>query len=143
MIFSETIDKVLDSTKTQTRRPRKIDDIGEIDICRIANGPRENNTTDLLSVRRSGRLLWEVGRTYAIQPGRSKHSVGRIKITRIRKTILQMISRPDARAEGFKSVKAFNEVWIKLYPADRYKYSIPIYALDFELVKGSNDGHQT
>lgn len=138
MIFSETLPQVLDGTKTQTRRPRKESD--KIVMIGICESP---NTVYASRVIRGGRLLWEVGRTYAVQPGRSKHSVGRIKITRIRSTLLQMINKEDAIAEGFEDTYGFYETWMKLYPRDRARYSTPIYALDFELVKGSNDGHQT
>jgi hypothetical protein len=53
MIFQYTLDQVLDGRKTQTRR--------------------------LVTAGRPSR--WRVGRTYAVQPGRTKKAVARIEVT--------------------------------------------------------------
>ena len=46
------------------------------------------------------RIKWQVGRTYAVQPGRGKKAVGRIRITKIRRERLGDISAEDIFAEG-------------------------------------------
>ena len=47
-----------------------------------------------------GRVKWVVGRTYAVQPGRGKPAVARIRITDIRREHLQNISPLDCALEG-------------------------------------------
>src|SRR5690606_26680202 len=49
-----------------------------------------------------GRVKWVVGRTYAVQPGRGKPAVARIRITDIRQERLQDISWNDLEAEGYE-----------------------------------------
>jgi hypothetical protein len=51
-------------------------------------------------VRRSGRMHWAKGNTYAIQPGRGKKAVGRIKITSIACERVCDITDEDALMEG-------------------------------------------
>jgi hypothetical protein len=43
---------------------------------------------------------WQVGHSYAIQPGRGKFAVGRLRITSLRLQTLGEITDEDARAEG-------------------------------------------
>lgn len=52
--------------------------------------------------RYHSRLKWEVGRTYAVCPGRGKHQVARIRLLGIRDERIQDISYDDIRAEGIK-----------------------------------------
>lgn len=84
-------------------------------------------------VQRNGRVLWEVGRIYAVQPGRGKHAVGRITITAIRYcSRASDISESDARAEGFSTAEEFRAVYGRLNGAaslDR-----PCWALTFVVV---------
>ena len=47
-----------------------------------------------------GRTKWQVGKTYAVQPGWGQKAVGRIEIARLRRERLQDISEEDAKAEG-------------------------------------------
>jgi len=90
MIFQHTWQQVLDGSKTQTRRLVKrheiMDDDGNVCIT--------GNTTDL------PRIKWQVGRTYAVQPGRGKKAVARYKLLDIRCERLQDITPEDAIAEG-------------------------------------------
>ena len=111
MIFKQW-QQVLDGTKTQTRRPRKDDDkafdvayVGTHEIQRIERFGRDVSWN---------RTLFEIGRTYAVQPGFAKKSVGRIRITKIRRETLWKISRADAVAEGLEGVThiPYNERWL-------------------------------
>lgn len=120
MIFAKTADKVLAGEKTQTRRPVKPDDF-------------MTSHFGIDRVERSGRTLWEVGRTYAVQPGRTAKSVGRIRLTNIRIEKLYQITNADARAEGFSGRDEFVRVWKELYP--KGSYFDRVYVLEFELVK--------
>ena len=124
MIFAKTADKVLAGEKTQTRRPVKPDE--------SFNGIEVYDGT--------GRLKWRVWNTYAVQPGRSKKSVGRIQLTNIRIERLYQITTEDARAEGFSGRGSlsgrdeFTRVWKELYPDDG-SFFWRVYVLEFELVK--------
>ena len=89
MIFKQW-QQVLDGTKTQTRQLVQPGDFCPLMI--------EDNC---IGVERNGRLLWQIGNTYAIQPGRSKKAVGRICITGIRRKQLQDISFNDMLCEGY------------------------------------------
>ncbi len=96
MIFkSELCDKVLSEEKTQTRRLKKANEY-------FSDGPF--GLADQVRIRsessRRDTVKWEVGRTYAVQPGRGKKAVGRFKLLEIREERLQSISDDDCYAEG-------------------------------------------
>jgi len=68
-----------------------------------------------------GRLKWAVGNTYAIQPGRGKKAMGRIRIMAIRRERLQEIScggymyRSDIQQEGCPFINDPNQMgWDEL-----------------------------
>lgn len=93
MIFQYTINQVLDGSKTQTRRIVK---------------PEHNMAGALptfipniyVRVGIAGhRKIYEVGKTYAVCPGRGKSALGRIRITSIRQERVQDITPADAWAE--------------------------------------------
>jgi len=123
MIFHETHEKVMDGSKTQTRRPVKPNDV-EI----------YNRDGGLDAIKRNGRTIWKVGGTYAVQPGRTAKGIGRILITKIRVERLYKISNADARAEGFSGRDEFARVWKKLYPK-KGSFFDHVAVLEFELVK--------
>lgn len=50
------------------------------------------------------RALYIIGHTYAVQPGRGKPAVARIRITEIRREKLMNISHADAQAEGYDGI---------------------------------------
>lgn len=55
-------------------------------------------------------------KTYAIQPGRGKTAIGRFKITRIYRAAKMLdASDSEARAEGFASIKAFEDAASAIY----------------------------
>lgn len=89
MIFSgELADKVLDGSKTQTRRP----------------------------VKGTSPCRYEVGKTYAIQRKRGTHGLGpRILVLEVDQVLVVPISQADALAEGFDSPAAFADRWMELY----------------------------
>jgi hypothetical protein len=109
MIFQHTIDKVLSGEKTQTRRIRKDGQHGWL-------GTREHP----LMVAKDTRPVYQVGKTYAAQPGRGKAQVARILITDIRLEDVRKISDADAKAEGFgdegcASILDFLVVWTRMH----------------------------
>ncbi len=99
MIFRQW-QQVLDGTKTQTRRLVKKGDYKVWNL--LVHPPKA------IAVRTRERIRWEVGRTYAVQPGRGQKAVGHFRITRFRRERLQAISDEDIEAEGifFKSTIA-------------------------------------
>jgi hypothetical protein len=97
---------VLDGTKTQTRRPVKPNDYAR---------ESERPTDFCTAIYRNNRKLWEVGRQYAVIPGRGKHGVGFLKITNIVEHDVRNIGRADAIAEGFKDEMEFLQIWTQIY----------------------------
>ena len=99
MIFKQW-QQVLDGTKTQTRRPAKWEEDKEYTW--VAPTPTGSRITEVVGINNAGdhKLKWAVGKTYAVQPGRGKKSVGRIRITKIRRERLHQISGYDVVAEG-------------------------------------------
>ena len=80
----DSIDKILTGIKTQTRRPAKSIHLGE-----IKKFPSyfvfEKQGEDYLSVADTNteRIIYAVGKTYAMCPGRGKSQVARIKLLAI------------------------------------------------------------
>lgn len=114
MIFQFTIDKVLSGEKTQTRR--------------LVKPGQEFFPADMgddAAVMHKGfsayRLVYEVGKTYAIQPGRGKAAVARLRITGIRRVDARDIDPRDAQAEGFVSATHFMLLWTKMHDPEHYK----------------------
>ena len=148
MIFQHTVDKVLDGTKTQTRRIVKATH-GECYLYDDYTG----EPLGILAVGTGKSWLYACGKTYAVQPGRGKHAVGRIRITGLRREDVREISDDDVKAEGFSSYRDFMWTWISMHdkshaamiergelntdygvkhrPADRYD----AWVIEFELVK--------
>jgi hypothetical protein len=144
MIFQYTWEKVLRDEKTQTRRIVKP---GETLWCR-------NDGADYVADG-NGRKKWQVGRTYAVQPGRGKSAVGRIKLTAIRKERVQDITEADAIAEGclppiplepidwreepgsFVTIKGrFFALWDSIHSGpDGWIANPSVWVLEFERVK--------
>ena len=69
MIFQHTWERVLSGDKTQTRRIVKWD---------------ESLVRPPLTVITPDRAKYQVGKTYAVQPARTKKGIARIQITGIR-----------------------------------------------------------
>lgn len=120
MQFAHTWEKVLSGEKTQTRRIHRDHYSGS-----FANGVYQAVYNTL-----TGYPVWEVGCTYAVQPGRGQKSVGRIRILEIREVNALHISPADVQAEGFANYEEFFTVWQTMHGI-----SEDTWALTFELVK--------
>jgi len=134
----ENCDKILRGEKTQTRRVVKEGDKAELWVGRVLH---------------NGRLKWELDGDYAVQPGRGKHSVARIKLLDIRREPVQHITADDARAEGITldisdgdyskllldtwALEAFESLWDSINTAKgkRWADNPAVWVLQFELVK--------
>jgi hypothetical protein len=126
MLFKpELVTKILAGEKTQTRRVVKLGDTS-LGIMFRYDGRKDQ-------VRSGHRLRWRVNDTYALQPGRGKHAVGRICITAIRYCARASdISEGDARAEGFATEEEFREVYGRLNGVGALNR--PCWALTFAVV---------
>jgi len=84
--------------------------------------------------RRDGRGIYEVGKTYAIQPGRTKPGIldGRIGMLFIRRESYphDIVCTEDAFAEGGYTPREFEDLYYSLYP----KQWRVRYAFTFEFV---------
>lgn len=89
MIFSgDLADKVLDGTKTVTRRP----------------------------VKPGKPSLYQVGKTYAVQRKRGTRGLGpRVRVLSVEDIPIIEIRRDDAFREGFDGVPAFLDRWHAMY----------------------------
>ena len=80
--------------------------------------------------RRLGVFEYTPGRDYAVQPGRGKHAVGRIKVTAVRRERLGDISQADALREGFASRWEFIAYWRDLHGS--WEPDLKPIVIDFE-----------
>lgn len=53
----------------------------------------------------------QVGKTYAVCPGRGKHAIGRVEITRVSRVRLDLLTPSAALKEGFRSPAEFKTAW--------------------------------
>lgn len=138
MIFQYTWQKVLDGTKTQTRRLVKP---GE----KLFQREHHLGGYKPLWVTKDSRLVYKVGATYAVQPGYGKPTINyaalrtvegtirqvadessgqflqslaaplRIRIADIRREDVRKISYEDVKAEGFEQPYEFWLTWAKMH----------------------------
>jgi hypothetical protein len=110
------------------------------------------------------RIKWAVGRTYAVQPGRGKKQIARIRLTGIRQEYVQDITEADAIAEGIElpvNVQAagtlagaiqfgfdiglrrdaYAEIWDTIHtnPGTRWTDNPAVWVLEFELAEAKED----
>jgi hypothetical protein len=91
----EMVDKILAGEKTVTRRPVKL----------LGYQPNPAQMP----------CRYEVGKDYAVQPGRGLKAVARIRVSDVRREQLFAIDTADARREGFDGGPEFAAYWRKLY----------------------------
>jgi len=118
MIFAYTIDKVIHGKKWQTRRLVKQDEQFERDRQRV--------------IKMNMRIVYEVGKSYAVQPNRGKKSIARILLTGIRCERVEKINEEDAVAEGFPSRDAFINTWYSIH-GKAANLKTFVWVLEFEL----------
>ena len=126
MIFQYTWENILSGKKTQTRRV-----ISEFDKAIL-----DESGDHITRVTHKGRSKWAVGKTYSVQPGRTKPSIARIEITRLRREPVRAITVEDALAEGFESVEEFYETWQQVH--GKGSLDQEVWVIDFKLVDTSS-----
>lgn len=122
MIFQHTWQKVLDGSKTQTRRVWK-------DSYELIETRYMDYVPDI-KLLCNGRTLYQTDNTYAVQPGRGKSAVGRIQINYLWRHDVRDIGYADILAEGFTSRQEFLDLWRSMH-GDNYDALV----IDFVLVK--------
>ncbi len=73
------------------------------------------------------------GRTYAVQPGRGKAEVARIRIVDVDLQVLGHIDNNDAKREGFPDKGAFMSYWRHLYHGQFFRGQL-VWRIEFELL---------
>ena len=181
MIFKHH-QQVLNGTKTQTRRLVKPNELASgsrgggqhwihavwIDTKGVHDRRFEQHgfiRCSLVVLESLYRLKWAVGKgffadkTYAVQPGRGKKAVGRIRITEIRRERVQDISEEDAQREGWdmsnmnshsrydpvtmtKAIEWFHGLWDSIHkkPGTRWTDNPEVWVLTFEVVRAAVRG---
>lgn len=152
MIFQHTYQQILNGTKTKTRRLVKPEHIkaGALNVLIAYVYTRPDYGGGFLGDRK----LWQVGNTYAVQPGRGQKAIGRIRITAIRQEKLQDISEEDAVAEGMRGVyqyfswgdvyeggdppiEEYRKLWDSIHtkPGTRWQDNPNVFVLSFKLFR--------
>jgi hypothetical protein len=143
MLFQYTWKQVLDGSKTQLRRPVQEGDVAVFD----------DNGSNIIKVTHTAqygppKVLFEVGQSYSIQPGVAKKTMGKIKVTAIRREQLQEVSEADAlrefpldmaEAEPSASTAAlshFQATWdsISAKPGQSWADNPAVWVVTFELL---------
>jgi hypothetical protein len=108
VLYLHTAEWVLDRSpytgepKTNTRRLEKPGDFAVYDESGQITAVRDRN----------GKLRWRVGGEYEVQPRYAARGLGRTLLLAIRHEDAWRISHEDARAEGFRDVHHFAEVFV-------------------------------
>ncbi|MGH7273098.1 MAG: hypothetical protein ACREIQ_01400 [Nitrospiria bacterium] len=146
MIFSQThawLTSVSPHTglpKTQTRRlpnPEYIYRCQETDGRRfLTEINRVKGTIIAIYVLRAWhiRSVYEVGHTYAIQPGRGKKAVGRFRLASIRVERPGDIAIVDAQAEGCRDIEHYRRLWNEIHPDTKWESNPKVIVLEMEPV---------
>ena len=117
MIFKAGWQLILAGTKTEVRVPQTDGMVLHANPKRVSVG---------------SRTKWQVGKTYAVQPGGGKKSVGRILLLEIDQGFLEDMKLEDAHAEGFETLEAYCDGWKKRY--GNYDAKQVVFILSFERV---------
>lgn len=81
-----------------------------------------------------GGCSLQVGRDYAVCPGRGKNAIGRVRIIRATLEPLALLNYDqEARREGFDDVEAFEAAWRSINGA--YDPESLVWRIEFEVVE--------
>lgn len=79
------------------------------------------------------RCRYVVGRSYAIQPGRGRSAIGRLRVTAVRQEALGELTFKDALAEGFKTRDDFWAYWCDLHGVQAPNLDQLVWVIGFEV----------
>lgn len=120
MIFAPDLAaKVAAGEKTVTRRPRT----GE-------------NPSGLPGGWVDTPCRYKSGKTYAVQPGRGKKAIGRIRVLSVRAELMTDLDDDEARLEGFKNTREFTAKWLEIY--GKGSWLDIVWRIEFTLVLPAN-----
>jgi hypothetical protein len=122
MIFQYTVKQVLSGDKTKTSRLINPHDAAVMG--------RDGKIEVVLN---NGRDKYRVGKTYAVQPGRGKPAVGRIRLLGIERRVISDTNKSEAKQEGFASRQEFFAQWDEIHGEG--KRDADVWMLEFALVK--------
>jgi hypothetical protein len=118
MIFGDqTITKLIAGDKTVTRRLWRPGDVFDGEV-----------------VRNRSQIRYAVGQERAIQPGRGKAGVAKLKIKSICMERLGAVDDDDARLEGFENREAFVRYWKFLH--GKFMAATLVWRIEFEVIDG-------
>lgn len=143
MLFQHTWQSVISGQKTQTRRLAQGGDQAVFED----NDP-SRPITQVVRTADAGvpKVLYQVGKTYSVQPGIAQKTVGQIRLTAIRQERLHDLSENDALQEmpvtspqpnmsaGQQAKQAFQETWNLMYktPGSRWEDNPAVWVLEFQ-----------
>lgn len=78
------------------------------------------------------RCSLQVGRTYAVCPGRAKHAIGRLTVLDVRRERLGFLLLNEARAEGFDDARCFEDAFTAINGS--YDPRAFVWRVEFEAV---------
>jgi hypothetical protein len=147
MIFQHTWEDVLSGKKTQTRRLWVDTDHTWIGGYREGDQyPNGSRSTYTEICRKDGVVRYAVGKTYAVQQGRSKPAIARIKVVGLWRERVQEISAQDAirelayqhvydDAQGY--IWSFRVLWDQVHKVKgtRWEDNPIVTCIEFELVQ--------
>ena len=144
MLFQHTWRSVVSGQKTQTRRLAQEGDQAVFED----NDPNRPISQVVRTADASvPKVLYQVGKSYSVQPGIAKKTVGPIRLTAIRRERLHDLNEADALQEmpinspqpemstGQQARQSFEELWNLMYktPGSRWEDNPEIWVLEFEL----------
>lgn len=143
MLFQHTWQSVVSGQKTQIRRL-----VQEGDRADFEDNDPSRPINQVVRTADAGvpKVLYQVGKTYSVQPGIAKRTVGQIRLTAIRRERLHDLSEADALQEmpidspqpgvsaGQQARQAFEELWNLMYktPGSRWEDNPEVWVLEFE-----------
>lgn len=75
---------------------------------------------------------YRAGHTYAVQPGRGKRGIGRIRVLSVRPEFMHELTDDEIRREGFESRADFERTWRSIHGAGSYLDLV--WRIEFEVV---------
>ncbi len=141
MLFEHTWKYVVSGQKTQNRRLVQEGDYAEVD-------KTDQSIRKVIRTADAGvpKPLYEVGKTYSVQPGLGKKTVGNIRLTGIRRERLQDLTEAEilkelpitSMVEGISdaqwALRTFMATWniINSEPGVRWEDNPEVWVLEFE-----------
>lgn len=117
MIFQHTWQSVIENRKTQTARLVKDGQFFEPEDSYEEDGAIVHQPAGVwrwVNGKDTAVGVWVVGRTYAVQPGRGKSAVARIRILSITRRDVRDYTAEDATREGFDNRVAFMVTYMSM-----------------------------